>query len=168
MSLSMYQASVPFFTREFEILSSILGKAAADAKARTIDESVFVTARLAPDMLPLARQVQIACDIVCRGVARLAGVELPSFEDTETTLEQLQARTAKAIAFLKTIKAEQVDGTEEKTITLTVAKQDMTFSGQDYLLGFITPNLFFHMSMTYAIFRHNGVKLGKMDFMQAA
>ncbi len=161
----MYTASLPVFLHVLENLSAILKKGQADAEARKIEENVFTTARLSPDMFPLSRQVQIACDIVKGGAARLAGVEIPSFEDKETTFAELQERIAKTVAFLKTITAGQVDGAEEKDITLKVGGNDMRFKGQPYLLQFVLPNLYFHSMATYAILRHNGVNVGKMDFL---
>ena len=165
MPLSMYTASVPLFLHALENLSAILKKGEADAEARKIDPSVFINARLAPDMFALSRQVQIACDIVKGGAARLAGVEVPSFEDTEASFPELQARIEKTAAFLKTIKAAQVDGSEEKDIVLKVGGNEMHFQGLPYLQHFVLPNLYFHSMATYAILRHNGVNVGKMDFL---
>jgi hypothetical protein len=165
MTLSMYQASVPVFIRGLQNLSSVLDKAAAHAEAKKIDPAVFINARLAPDMIPLARQIQIATDTVKGGAARLAGVENPSYADTETTFPELKERLAKTIAFLKTVPAAQIDGSEEKTIVLKVGGNDLTFPGQAYLLHFVIPNLFFHVTVAYAILRHNGVELGKRDFL---
>jgi hypothetical protein len=161
----MYQASIPVFLRNLTNLKAILEKGAADAEARKIEPSVFVNARLAPDMLALARQVQIATDTVKGAGARLAGVDVPSFEDTETTFPELQARLDKTIAFLKGLKAEQIDGSEERTITLKMRSGEVNFTGQNYLLNFVLPNLFFHCTTAYAILRHNGVQVGKMDFL---
>ena len=165
MSLSMYQASVPVFLRNLTNLKAILEKGAADAEARKIEPSVFVNARLAPDMFALAGQVQIATDPVKGAGARLAGIDVPSYEDTETTFPELQARLDKTIAFLKTLKADQIDGSEERTIVLKMRSGDISFTGQNYLLNFVLPNLFFHCTTTYAILRHNGVQVGKMDFL---
>lgn len=165
MTLSMYQASIPVITRELGILSEILKKGEAFAAARKIDPSVLINARLAPDMLPLAKQIQIASDVTKGGVARLAGAEIPSYPDTETTFAELQERIAKTIKFVGGFTAAQIDGSEEKAITLKVGGQDMQMKGQQYLLGFVIPNLFFHMSIAYAILRHNGVELGKRDFL---
>lgn len=165
MTLSMYQASIPVITRELGILSEILKKGEAFAAARKIDPSVLINARLAPDMLPLAKQIQIASDVTKGGVARLAGAEIPSYPDTETTFAELQERIAKTIKFVDGFTAAQIDGSEEKAITLKVGGQDMQMKGQQYLLGFVIPNLFFHMSIAYAILRHNGVELGKRDFL---
>ncbi len=168
MTLSMYQASVPVFVRVLTNLSAILDKAAAHAEAKKIDPSVFVNARLAPDMFPLARQVQIATDVSKGAAGRLASVEIPSFADTEASLPELKERLAKTIAFLQALKPEQIDGSEEKTIQLKVGGQDLSFTGQAYLLHFAIPNVFFHETTSYAILRHNGVELGKKDFLGAA
>ncbi|MFM9913624.1 MAG: DUF1993 family protein [Methylophilaceae bacterium] len=165
MSLSMYQASVPVFVKFLGNLSAILEKAAAHAEAKKIEPSVFVNARLAPDMYPLSRQIQIATDVVKGCVARLAGIAVPSYEDNETTFPELQARIAKTIAFLQSVTAVQIDGSEEGTINLKLGKREVSFLGQPYLLNFVTPNLHFHTSMAYAILRHNGVEIGKMDFL---
>lgn len=167
MSLSMYQASVPVFIRAFDNLSAILHKAAAYAEARKIDPSVLINARLYPDMLPLSRQVQIASDNAKGAAGRLAQVERPAWDDNETTFDELQARIAKTIAFLKAIKPEQIDGSEERAISLKVGPNDLNFQGQAYLLGFALPNVFFHATTAYAILRHSGVDIGKMDFLGA-
>jgi hypothetical protein len=161
----MYQASVPVFIRGFNNLSAILDKAAAHAEAKKIDPLVFTQSRLFPDMLPLARQVQIATDVAKGGVARLAGVEIPSYADTETTFGELKERISKTIAFLQTITAKQVDGSEEKEISLKVGGQELKFKGQAYLLGFVIPNVYFHITTTYALLRHNGVEIGKLDYL---
>ena len=167
MPLSMYQASVPTFIRTLSNLSAILTKAAAYAETKKIDPSVLINARLAPDMFALARQVQIATDIAKGGAARLAGVEIPSFADTETSFPELQARLTKTIDFLKTIDAAKIDGSEGKEITLKVGGRDLSFNGKDYLLGFVIPNVYFHVTATYAILRHNGLDIGKGDFLGA-
>jgi hypothetical protein len=167
MSLSMYQASVPVFIRALENFSAILGKASAWAAERKIDPAVLVNARLAPDMFALARQVQIASDTVKGGAARLAGVAVPSFADTELTFEDLQARLGKTIDFLKTIKAADVDGSEDRDIAFKAGPQEMRFKGQGYLATFVLPNLYFHMTTAYAILRHNGMTVGKMDYLGA-
>jgi len=167
MSLSMYQATIPTFVRMLNNLSAILKKAEANAAARTIDPSVFVGARLATDMFPLSRQVQIATDGVKGCAARLAGVEIPSYPDTETTFAELQARIAKTVAFLEGFKAAQIDGSEDRTITLKLGPQEVSFAGADYVFNFVLPNLYFHATTAYAILRHNGVDVGKMDFLGA-
>ena len=165
MTLSMYQASVPVFLHGFENLSAILKKGEAYATEKKFEPSVLINARLAPDMFALARQVQIVTDIVKGGVARLAGVEVPSFADTETTFAELQARITKVSDFLKTFKPAQIDGSEKKKIELKVGGNEMKFEGQPYLLNFVLPNFYFHITATYAILRHNGVAVGKMDFL---
>lgn len=168
MTLSMYQASIPVFIRQLGNLSAILTKAETNLKERNIDPSVLVNSRLAPDMLPFSRQIQIASDAAKGCAARLSGTEPPSFPDVETTFTELQERIAKTIAFVKTVTPEQIDGTEEKTIHLKAGGRELEFRGQDYLLGFVLPNLFFHVTTAYAILRHNGVPLGKMDYLGAA
>jgi hypothetical protein len=165
MSLSMYQASIPVFLRSLGVLSRILDKAAAHAEAKKIDPAVFINARLAPDMFALARQVQIACDAAKIGAARLAGVDAPSHPDTEATFPELQARIAKVVTFLQSIKAAQIDGSEERSITLKVRGKETSLQGQPYLLTWALPNFFFHVTTTYAILRHNGVELGKLDYL---
>jgi hypothetical protein len=165
MTLSMYQASVPVFTRGFANLTAILDKGAAYAEAKKIDPAILVNSRLAADMFPLSRQVQIATDVTKGAAARLAGIEVPSFADTETTFPELKARIEKTVAFFKTIKAAQIDGSEEKTVTLKIGGKDIDFKGQAYLLGFVIPNLYFHITTAYAILRHNGVDVGKMDYL---
>lgn len=166
MPLSMYQASIPVFTRFFNNLSAILTKAEAHAKAKKIEPSVLINARLAPDMFPLSRQIQIASDSVKGCAARLAGVEVPSFPDTETSFAELQARIKKTVDFIKTFQPKQIDGTEEKAVTLKMGERgDVKFKGQDYLLNFVLPNFYFHITAAYAILRHNGVEIGKGDFL---
>ena len=167
MSLSMYQASVPVFVRMFGNLSAILDKAAAFAEAKKIDPSVLVNARLAVDMLPLSKQVQIASDAAKGAGARLTVSDVPSFADTETTFPELQARIAKTVDFLKGLDAAQFDGSESKEIVLALAKGEVTFKGDAYLLNFVLPNFYFHMTTAYAILRHNGLDLGKMDYLGA-
>ncbi len=165
MTVSMYQASVPAFMRMLDNLSAILTKAEASAEARKIDPSVFVNARLAPDMLPLNRQIQIATDGVKGCAARLAGTEIPSYPDTETTFAELQARVAKTRTFLQSFSPAQIDGSEDKAIVLKFGPRQFDFQGLDYLFGFVIPNFYFHLTTTYAILRHNGVELGKQDFI---
>ena len=165
MSLSMYQASIPGFIRTLENLSLILDKAAKHAEAKKIDPSIFTGARLAPDMFPLTRQIQIATDGVKGVAARLAGIDIPSFADTETTFPELKERIAKTIAFLKSVTAAQIDGSEEKAIEVKYGENTRKFVGQPYLLNFVIPNFYFHTSIAYAILRSQGVELGKMDFL---
>jgi hypothetical protein len=161
----MYQASAPVFLRGLENLAAILAKGAAHAEARKIDPAVFVNARLAPDMLPLARQVQIASDAAKGCTARLAGAEIPSFPDTETTFPELQARIAKTIEFVKGFTAAQIDGSEERTCVLKTRNGEIKHRGQDYLLKLSLPNFFFHVTTAYDILRHNGVEIGKLDYL---
>lgn len=165
MSLNMYQASIPVFIRMLGNLSVLLNKAVAHAEARKIDPSIFVNARLAPDMLPLSRQVQIATDMAKGCAARLAGLEVPSYEDNETTFADLQARITKTIAFLQSVSAEQINGSEERIVMLKLRGKEISFLGQPYLLDFVLPNVYFHITTTYAILRHNGVEVGKMDYI---
>jgi uncharacterized protein len=165
MTISMYQASVPVIIRSLTNLAAILEKAATHAEAKKIDQSVLLNSRLFPDMLPLIKQIHIATDITRRGVARLAEVEPPAFEDNETTFAELIDRIHQNITYLTTLTPAQIDGSEEKAITLTVGKQTMTFQGLPYLTGFILPNLYFHTTTTYNILRHNGLELGKIDFL---
>ena len=165
MTISMYQASVPVFERMLGNLAIILEKGAAHAEAKKIDPSVFFNARLFPDMFTLSKQVQIAADMAKGGVARLAGEEPPRYEDTETTLTELVARVNKTIAFIKGFKAAQIDGSEEKEIVLKMKHATMEFRGQQYLLNWVYPNFYFHVTTTYDILRHNGVEVGKMDFL---
>jgi hypothetical protein len=165
MSLSMHQASTPHFINVLNNLTAILDKAAAHCEAKKIDPLVLTSFRLYPDMFPLTRQVQIACDAAKGLVARLAGVEVPKHEDTEKTFEDLKARIAKTIAFIQSIKPAQIDGSEEKAIALKVGGRDLKFTGMQYLLGFANPNFYFHVTTTYNILRHNGVEIGKNDYL---
>ena len=165
MTLSMYQASVPVFTRMLDNLATILEKAAAHAEAKKIDPAVFINDRLYPDMLPLARQIMIASDTAKGGAARLAGVEPPSYEDNETSFPELIERLRKTIAYLNTLKPAQIDGSEKKTITLKTRNDTLTFEGMTFLLNRALPNLYFHVSTAYAILRHNGVDIGKKDYL---
>lgn len=165
MSISMYQASVPAFVRGLTNLSAILDKAAADAAARKIDPAVLINSRLAPDMFPLARQIMIAADFAKGPVARLAGVELPKYEDNETTIAEFKARIDKTIAFVKSFTPSQIDGSEEKDINISIAGNPVTFKGLPYLVDFALPNFYFHLASAYAILRHNGVPIGKRDFI---
>ena len=165
MTISMYQASVPAFVRGLTNLSAILDKAAADAEARKIDPAVLINSRLAPDMFPLARQIMIAADFAKGPVARLAGVEVPKYEDNETTIAEFKARIDKTIAFVKSFTPSQVDGSEEKDISISIAGNPVTFKGLPYLVDFALPNFYFHLACAYAILRHNGVPIGKRDFI---
>jgi hypothetical protein len=168
MSLSMYQASSPVFVRMLKNLSVILKKAEADAEERKIDPAVFANARLAPDMRPLTGQIQMATDSAKGCAARLAGIEIPSFPDVETTFPELQDRIARTIAFVESVPAGEIDGSEGREVLLKFPNGEMAFNGQDYLTNFAVPNFFFHVTTAYAILRHNGVQIGKMDYMAGA
>ncbi len=168
MTLSMYQASVPAFQRTLKALDAILDKAAANAQERNFDPAILVSARLAPDMYPLARQVQMASDHAKGCPARLAGVDVPSFADTEKDLPELKARIAKTLDFIGTLTPAQIDGSEDRPISLNAGKRVLSFTGQNYLVFFALPNFYFHVTTAYAILRHNGVPIGKLDFMGAA
>jgi hypothetical protein len=161
----MYDASIPGFIRILGNLSAILDKAAAYAEAKKIDPSVLVNARLAPDMFPLSRQVQIATDGVKGCAARLAGVDVPSYPDTESTLPELKARIAKTADFLKGFKPAQIDGSEERKVAFKVGGQDRSFLGKPYLFEWVIPNFYFHVTTAYDILRHNGLDIGKKDYL---
>ena len=167
MTISMYRASVPVYLQILPALSACLDKAASYAAAKKIDSSVLLQSRLFPDMFPLVRQVQIATDFAKGTVARLAGVEPPKYEDNEATIDDLKARIAKTLDFVKEFKPAQIDGSEDRDITLQLGGQSRQFKGENYLVNFALPNLFFHVTTAYAILRHNGVELGKGDFMRA-
>ncbi len=168
MTISMYQASVPAFLQMLNSLSAILDKAEADAAARKIDPSVLLNYRLAPDMLPLISQIRIASDYSKGCMARLAGVDIPKFEDNETTLPEARARIARTIKFIEGFKPADIDGSEEREISLTVGGQAMSFKGQTYLVNLVMPNFYFHVTTAYDILRHCGLNIGKRDFMGAA
>jgi len=161
----MYQASTPMFVRHLTALTAILKTAAAFAEARKIEASVLLNARLAPDQFPLVRQVQIATDGAKGGIARLAGLEAPAYPDDEATFEQLEARIDKTIAFLQSVTPDQVDGSEDRPIKLKLRNGELDFIGQAFLLHFVIPNFFFHVTTAYAILRHNGVEIGKRDYL---
>ncbi len=165
MTISMYQASVPVFVRMLNNLSAILDKAAHHAAQRKIEPGVLLNTRLFPDMFPLLRQVQLAADFAKGTAARLAGAEVPKFADTEASFEDLKARIAKTIDFVKSFKPAQIDGSEERDITIPIAGQPHRFKGQAYLLHQAMPNFYFHATTTYAILRHCGVEVGKRDFL---
>lgn len=165
MTISMYQASVPVFIRMLNNLAAILEKAVAHAEAKKIDPAVFFSSRLYPDMFPLSRQVQIASDTAKGGAARLSGTEPPKYEDNETNFPELIARLHKTIAYLSAFKPEQIDGSENKSITLKVRNDTLTLSGIDFLLNRALPNLYFHVTTAYDILRHNGVEIGKKDYL---
>ena len=165
MSISMYQASVPRFVNILGNLSAILDKAQAHVDAKKLDHSSLTGFRLFPDMLPMTKQVQIACDTAKGLVARLAGVEIPVFEDNESSLADLKARIAKTIAFIQTIKPEQLDGTEDKDIVIKRGEKETHYKGMQFLLGHAVPNVYFHVTTTYNVLRHNGVEIGKRDYL---
>ncbi|MFO1284628.1 MAG: DUF1993 domain-containing protein [Burkholderiales bacterium] len=165
MSTSMYTASAPVFARALTQLRHVLGKGAAHATARKIDESVFVNGRLAPDMFPLSKQVQIATDHARGTVARLAGHEPPSWEDNEKTFADLIARVDRAIAAVEAAKPSDIDGSESRPVTRKIRGEPKTFRGQAYLFTYALPNFWFHAAMTYAILRHLGVDVGKNDWI---
>jgi hypothetical protein len=169
MAMSMYAASVPLFQHMLRNLVHILDKGEANAQARKFDPSVLAAARLAPDMLPLARQILIACDAAKLAVARISGVEAPKFEDNEQTFDELKARIRKTLDYLETVPAKALDGTEDKEITFPVGREKTrTMTAQAYLTTWALPNFFFHVTTTYAILRHNGVDLGKADYLAGA
>jgi uncharacterized protein len=168
MSFSMSQASLPAIEMSLNALSAVLDKGAAFAAAKKIDPSVLLTWRLAPDMFALTKQVQVATDLAKNGVARLGGVEPPRFEDNETTIEQLKARIAKALAFIKTVDPKQIDAALDREITFPLGPTNKgQMKGVDYLNHFVLPNVYFHCSAAYAILRHCGVEIGKADFLGA-
>ena len=165
MQISMYSASVPRLINGLTNLSHILGKALAHAETKMIDPIVFANMRIYPDMLPLSRQVQIACDVSKGLVARLAGLEIPAHEDSEKDLKDLQARIAKTIAFIETVKPEQIDGTEDKDIVVKRGDKETHYKGMQFLLGHCLPNLHFHTTTTYSMLRASGVEIGKSDYL---
>ena len=165
MAVSMYDISVAAFSRTLQGLSGILDKAIAYADAKKFDGKVLVESRLFPDMFPLSRQVQIACDFAKGCSARLAGIEVPKYEDNEATLEELKARVKKTLDFIGTIKPQQLQGAEERTITHEMRVQTLKMPGLQYLTGFALPNFYFHATTAYALLRHNGLELGKRDFI---
>jgi hypothetical protein len=165
MTLSMYLASVPRLTNALNNLGNLLDKAQAHVDARKLDETAITQFRLYPYMLNMTRQVQIASDTAKGVVARLAGVEIPVYEDNERSLADLKARIAKTVAFIQTIGAEQVDGTEDKDIVIKRGERETHYKGMQFLLGHALPNVYFHITTTYCILRHNGVEVGKRDYL---
>ena len=169
MSISMSTASLPIFRTMLGNLSHLLDKGQAYAVARKIDPSVLTQYRLAPDMFSFTRQVQIACDAAKNGVARIAGLEAPKFEDNELSFDELKARIRKTLDWLETVPADKLDGTEDKDITFPVGREaTRTMKAEAYLKHWALPNLFFHVTTAYAILRHNGVELGKQDYLLGA
>ena len=168
MSLTMTQASIPVFNQILQGMSGWLDKAEAFCAAKKVDGAVLVNTRLAPDMLALARQVQIACDFAKNTAARLSGVEPPKFEDNEKTLPELKARIAKALTYVNSVAARDIDAGATREVTFPVGPEmKVTMKGEEYLMHFAMPNFFFHATTTYSILRHCGVELGKRDFMGA-
>jgi len=164
----MYQASIPHFILMLDNLSAILNKTEAHAKAKNIDQGVFVNARLAPDMYPLGRQIQIVADMAKACAARLAGIDVPRYEDDETTFADLKARIAKTITFLQSVNVDQINGSDGRMVTITMHDKEAVYSGQHYLLDIIIPHFYFHVTTAYAILRHQGVELGKSDYINNA
>jgi len=165
MAISMYTASVPVFIKTLSNMLPWLDKAEAHAKARGFDAAVYMTLRLAPDMLPLPAQLRIAADAAKGCAARLAGQPIPVFEDNETTLEQLRERIRKTLAFLRSVPASAIDGSEAREIVVTTRQREFRFEGEFYLKHWALPNFFFHATALYALLRHNGVELGKADYL---
>jgi uncharacterized protein len=165
MSISMYEASAPCFARVLRALDGILLKAQAYAEERKIDPAVLLSARLYPDMFTLTRQVQIAADHAKGALARLAGVEVPKFEDNEQSFDELRARIARTIEFVESFKPEQINGSEERELTFKAGTRELTFKGQGYLLSYAQPNFYFHVVTAYDILRHNGLSIGKRDYL---
>lgn len=165
MTISMYSALVPPLTHSLQALSAILAKAQAHCEARKIDPAAFLAARLYPDMLPFIKQVQIACDTAKGAASRLAGTEIPSHPDTETSFAELQARIQKTLDHLASFKPEQIDGSEGRAVVMKFPNSTLEFVGQQYLSGFVLPNFYFHLTTAYALLRHGGVELGKRDYL---
>ena len=161
----MYALSAPVFVRMLGNLGTVLDKGAAYTAARKIDPAVLVNARLYPDMLPLAAQVRIAADFAKAAVARLTGNEPPKYEDNETSFEDLKARVAKTVAYVETFKPEQFADAATRTVTMKMRGEDKSFDGTTYLANIVLPNFYFHITTAYDILRHNGVELGKRDFI---
>jgi hypothetical protein len=165
VTLSMYHASVPVFSARLKALSGVLTLGEQNAIDRKIDPRVFLTARLAPDMYTLTRQVQVATDHAKGAASRLAGREVPKYEDSETSFAELQERIARTLAHLATFSAADIDGSDARTIELKLGDREMSLSGMDYLLNIAMPNFYFHVTTAYDILRHNGVPLRKRTFM---
>ena len=166
MTISMYSASVPVFLKQLGAMLNWLDKAEAHAKARQFDATIYLGLRLAPDMLPLVSQVRIASDAAKGCVARLAGQELPKFEDNEATFDELRQRIQKTIAYVQSVPRETIDGSDGRDIVIPMRTRDaLQFKGEDFMKHFALPNFFFHCTMLYALLRHNGVELGKSDFL---
>jgi uncharacterized protein len=168
MPITLSSASLPVFKHMLANLSHILDKGAAHAEAKKFDPANLLNYRLAPDMLPFTKQIQIACDAAKNGSARVAGIEPPKFEDNEASFADLKARIQKTLDFLATVPADKIDGAEEKEITFPVGPGTRTMKAQAYLTTWVLPNMFFHITTAYAILRHNGVELGKRDYLVGA
>ncbi|MES2101834.1 MAG: DUF1993 domain-containing protein [Pseudomonadota bacterium] len=167
MSITMHSASAPIFISMLKNLSTWLDKAEAHALAKKFEPSVYLSARLAPDMLPFTTQIQIACDGAKFAMARLGGVEAPKFDDSEASLADLRERVRATIEFIQSVPAAKIDGTEDKDVTIPRRAGPMVMKGEAYLKHYVLPNFFFHVTTTYALLRHNGVEIGKMDFLGA-
>lgn len=168
MSFSMFHAAVPGILQTLKALDGILAKAEAHAQERNIDPAVLLNYRLAPDMFALTRQVQLVTDFAKGTMARLAGGEIPKYEDVETTIPELRARIANVTAFVQGFAPADLDGSETRDMTLPIGGQPTTFKGQDYLVNVVLPNFYFHATTAYAILRHCGVPIGKRDFLARA
>lgn len=168
MSLTMYGATVPAFLQTLTVMTNLLDKAAAHCAAKKIDPAVLLGMRLFPDMLPLSRQVQLVSDFAKNTCGRLAGVELPKYEDTEKTIDELKARIAKTVDYVKSFKKEQIEGSDTREVTIPIGGKPTTFTGEAYLVGFALPNFYFHAATAYDILRHAGVEIGKRDFLGRA
>ena len=167
MPITMFSASVPVFVRMLGNLDAWLVKAEAHAQAKKFEPAVYLSARLAPDMLPFTTQIQIACDGAKFCVSRLSGAEAPKFDDKEASIADLRERVRATIAFITSVAADKIDGTDDKDVTIPRRDGTLTLKGDAYLKHFVLPNFFFHLTTTYALLRHNGVELGKMDFLGA-
>lgn len=165
MSISMYQASVPVFTRMLNNLAAILEKAAAHCEAKKIDPAALVNFRLYPDMFAFGKQIQVACDHAKNAAARLTATEPPEFANDEKTFPELIGRVLKTIEFLETFKPEQIDGAEDKDVVIKRGDTVVTYKGQEFLLNRALPNFYFHVTTAYDILRHTGVELGKKDYL---
>lgn len=165
MTLNMYQASVPVMLQMFGSITAVLDKAAAQAAERKIDPTVLVNARLAPDMLPLSGQIQIMTDQAKGCAARLAGIDIPSYADTEKTIDELKARIAKTVDFVKSLTPDRINGAEDREVTLKIGGNDLKLKGSQYFFHFFLPNFYFHATTAYDILRHNGIQIGKRDFI---
>ena len=165
MALSLYETSVPALKRTLRALSAILAKAAEYAASHKIEPGVLLNARLYPDMFPLVRQIQIASDLAKGCAARLGQVEIPSYADDEASFEALQQRITRTLAFVDSVDAAAIDGSEDTAIVLKLRERELEFTGKTYLLAWVLPNFYFHAATAYDILRHNGLEIGKKDFL---